>query len=173
MSSPEKTATQKQQQHDIAAFVSLVEIQNILLTHTNKDFTFCIDLNTWGKILPSLSGGKKIIERNCLRWQQGNQKKAPCTALSPAFSILCREIRGAVRFPSDPSALRGLVTCSAPQARTQHTLQQLYCRFTTDETEKVNISSFPREDKTFHAINGVRKNLIFNIPKPWSLFNLV
>lgn len=67
MSSPEETATQKQQQHDIAAFVSLVEIQNILLTHANKDFTFCIDLNTWGKILPSLSGGKKIIERNCPR----------------------------------------------------------------------------------------------------------
>lgn len=59
MPPPKETATQKQQQHDVAEFVPLAEIQNILLAHTNKDFMFCIDLNTWGKILLSLSGGKK------------------------------------------------------------------------------------------------------------------
>lgn len=59
MAPPEETATQKQQQHDVAVFVSLAEIQNIPLTQANKYFTFCIDLNTWDKILLSLSGGKK------------------------------------------------------------------------------------------------------------------
>lgn len=44
---------------------------------------------------------------------------------------------------------------------------------TWTEQQNINISAFPQEDKTLRATNGVRKQQIFNIPKPQSWFNLV